>query len=224
MVLIPGLLEQWLTTVLPSTIDRSRMERKEQVDIPFEMIREAVVNALIHRDYDIPGQKCQLVVTTETITVMSPGEPVPPITLAQMQSFTAPMKSRNPILHYVFSRMGMAEEQGFGLERSLKRAAVALGLPLPTFGIQGGYLVLTIYRSGQAAIDSLPDQVRGGLSSAELTGWEWLAGRPETTQAGYATAIGITGRTAQRHLKKFLRLGMVVRVGAGPSTSYHVKS
>ncbi len=50
MVLMPGQLEEWLSKVLPSTLDRSRMERSERVDLPFEMIREAVVNALIHRD------------------------------------------------------------------------------------------------------------------------------------------------------------------------------
>ena len=49
MVLIPGLLEEWLNMVLPSTLDRNRMERMEQVDLPFEMIREAIINALIHR-------------------------------------------------------------------------------------------------------------------------------------------------------------------------------
>jgi len=45
-----------------------------------------------------------------------------PITLEQLRSFNAPMKSRNPVLHYVFSRMGFAEEQGYGLS-SLKRLA-----------------------------------------------------------------------------------------------------
>ena len=121
LVLIPGLLEEWLQTVLPSTIDRSRMERKERVDLPFEMIREAVVNAFVHRDYNLAGQKCQLVVDAHTIKVKSPGGPIPPITLDQLNAFSAPMKSRNPQLHYVFARMGMAEEQGFGLEKSLKR-------------------------------------------------------------------------------------------------------
>lgn len=57
------------------------MERREQVDLPFEVIREAVVNALIHRDYDIAGQKCQLVVNADTITIKSPGGPISPITL-----------------------------------------------------------------------------------------------------------------------------------------------
>lgn len=83
------------------------MERREQVDLPFEVIREAVVNALIHRDYDIAGQKCQLVVNADTITIKSPGGPISPITLDQMRSFTAPMKSRNPVLHFVFARMGI---------------------------------------------------------------------------------------------------------------------
>ncbi|MCX6873595.1 MAG: hypothetical protein NTW21_07280 [Verrucomicrobia bacterium] len=122
MVLIPGQMEEWLNKVLPSTLDRSRMERREQVDLPFEMVREAVVNALIHRDYDIAGQKCQVVVNAETITIKSPGGPIPPITLEQLRSFTAPMKSRNPVLHYVFARMGMAEECGRRRERRMERA------------------------------------------------------------------------------------------------------
>lgn len=73
MVLVPGELESWLNTVLPSTLDRSRMERREKVDLPFEMVREAVVNALIHRDYAIVEQKCQLIVNADTITIKSPG-------------------------------------------------------------------------------------------------------------------------------------------------------
>ena len=90
MVLIPGQLEEWLDKTLPSTLDRSRMERREQVDLPFEMVREAVVNALIHRDYDIAWQKCQLVVNADTITIKSPGGPIAPITLEQMRSIHCP--------------------------------------------------------------------------------------------------------------------------------------
>ena len=142
------------------------MERREQVDLPFEVIREAVVNALIHRDYDIAGQKCQLVVSADTITIKSPGGPISPITLDQMRSFTAPMKSRNPVLHFVFARMGMAEEQGYGLT-SLKKHAEKLGLPLPTYSMEGDSLVLTIYRSNAAATLALGKDVMESLSKAE---------------------------------------------------------
>ena len=220
MVLIPSFVEEWLATVLPSTIDRSRMERKEQVDLPFEMIREAVVNALIHRDYNIEGQKCQLLIDSNTITVKSPGGPIPPITLAQMQSFSAPMKSRNPVLHYVFARMGMAEEQGFGLEKSLKGQAELLGLPLPTFGMEGDYLVLNIPRNRKAALARLDEGVLRGLSKAERAGWEWLATRQSVSSAEYMEALGVPSRTALNHLKHFASLGLIRKVGSGPATRY----
>ena len=222
MVLIPALLEAWLGTVLPSTINRSRMERMEQVDLPFDMVREAVVNALIHRDYDISGQKCQLVVNADTITVKSPGGPIPPISLEQLQSFTAPMKSRNPALHYVFARMGMAEEQGFGLKKSLKDQAEKLGLPLPGFAMEGDYLVLTIYRNRKAAVATLPEEVKKRLSQAELAGWEWLARQQTVTSGDYAAAMSVPARTAQNHLKRFAELGLLRRHGSARSTRYDV--
>jgi len=222
LVLIPGLLEEWLHTVLPSTVDRSRMERKERVDLPFEMIREAVVNALVHRDYDLAGEKCQLVVDAETIRVKSPGGPIPPITIDQLNAFSAPMKSRNPQLHYVFARMGMAEEQGFGLAKTLKRDAEERGLPLPGFVMEGDYLVLTIFRSVAAATSSLSPAVREQLTKAELAGWEWFSTKNRVTTAEYEEAVGIPNRTAKNHINKLVKLGLLRRRGAGPSTFYEV--
>lgn len=221
MVLIPGQLEEWLNKTLPSTLDRSRMERREQVDLPFEMIREAVVNALIHRDYDIAGQKSQLVVNADTITIKSPGGPIAPITLEQMRSFTAPMKSRNPVLHYVFARMGMAEEQGFGLA-SLKKQAEDMGLPLPSYSMEGDSLVLTIYRSKAGAVAGLGPEILESLSKAERTGWEWLATKEKTTSTEYATAMRVPNRTALNHLKRFTGLRLLQKTGSGPATVYQV--
>ena len=223
MVLIPGELETWLNKILPSTLDRSRMERREQVDLPFEMIREAVVNALIHRDYDIAGQKCQLVVNTNTITIKSPGGPIEPITLEQMRSFSAPMKSRNPTLHYVFARMGLAEEQGFGLT-SLKKHAEKLGLPLPSYSMEGDSLVLTIYRSKAGAVAGLRPEVRANLNADELKGWEFLTSKSSVTRKEYAEQLGFDDRKAQRHLKRFVELGLLQKVGASSSTEYEVRN
>lgn len=105
-VLAPEQALQWLRDKLPDPIERSAARRRQANESLFELVREGVVNALVHRDYAIEGAKCQLVVTPDTITVKSPGKPVEPITLEQMQSFDAPMLSRNPVLHYVFARNG----------------------------------------------------------------------------------------------------------------------
>lgn len=219
MVLIPGELEDWLNKVLPSTLDRSRMERHEQVELPFEMIREAVVNALIHRDYDITGLKCQLVVNADTITIKSPGGPIPPITLEQIQSFTAPMKSRNPVLHYVFARMGMAEEQGYGLT-SLKEHAEKLGLPLPSYSMEGDSLVLTIYRSKAGVIARLHPEVSERLNDDEKASWEFISERQSVGSPELMQKMGFDERKAQRVLKKLLEAGLLRRIGRGPSTRY----
>jgi ATP-dependent DNA helicase RecG len=222
MVLIPNQLQEWLHNILPNTLDRNQMERREYVDIPFEVIREAVVNALIHRDYNLTGQKCHLHISADTIVVKSPGGPVEPITLEQIRSFSAPLKSRNPILHYVFARLGMAEEQGFGLG-SLKKYAEKHGLPLPSFSIDdGGYLVLTIYRTKFAAVSTLKPDILESLSKAERQGWGWLATQETTTSSKYADLMSIPARTSQTQLKHFTDLGLLEKQGSGPATVYRV--
>jgi len=221
LVLIPDLVEEWLRNKLPSVISRGQMRREDVPALPFTMVREAVVNALIHRDYDIEGAKCQLIVDEHTVVVMSPGPPPPPITVEQLQSFNAPMLSRNPGLHYVFARMELAEERGLGI-KSLKAQAEQAGLPLPKYAFNNPYLVLTLYRSPTGAVRAVWEETLQSLSTAEKTGWEWLTTRDVVTSTEYAEAMGIPGRTALNHLKHLTELGLLRRIGGGPSTRYEV--
>ena len=123
---------QWLRGRLPDPIDRSEARRRKSNDAFFVLVREGLVNALVHRDYDISGAKCQLMAGSDVVTIKSPGRPPSPITLQQMQSFRAPMLSRNPIVHYVFAQMELAEERGLGM-KSMKDNAEKADLPLPTY-------------------------------------------------------------------------------------------
>lgn len=116
----------------------------------------------------------------------------------------------------------MAEEQGFGLEKSLKREAKKLGLPLPNFSMEGDYLVVTIYRNKNAAVTTLPEEVRNYLSSAELVGWKWLARQQTVTSSEYTKAMSVPKRTALNHLKHFVELGLVRKQGSARSTRYEV--
>jgi ATP-dependent DNA helicase RecG len=221
LVLIPGQIEKWLRDKLPNVISRSQMQRQTTPIFHFELVREAVVNALVHRDYDIAGGKCQIVITEDTITVKSPGAPLSPITLEQLRSFNAPMLSRNPQLHYVFSRMELAEERGFGL-KSLQTRSAELGLPLPTYSFEDPYLVLTLYLNSESAVRVLAPEVLKSLNGDEQAGWEYLASMTSTTMASYAEFMGFDSRKAQRHLKRFVELGLLRRVGSGRFTKYQV--
>lgn len=221
LVLVPGQIESWLKDKLPNTIDRSRMQRHQSSEIPFEMIREAIVNAVVHRDYDLQGAKCQLIVTGNAIEVRSPGLPVDPITVEQLQSFNAPMLSRNPMLHYVFARMEMAEERGLGL-KSLKSHATELGLPLPKYVWEYPYLSLTIYRSPTSAVEALEADIRRLLNADEQKAWQFITTRESVMRRELMENMAFDERKAQRILKKLINAKLLRRVGSGRTTSYEV--
>jgi ATP-dependent DNA helicase RecG len=219
LISIPESAIDWLSGKLPNIIDRSTAVRSERPAFPPELIREALVNALIHRDYNITGAKCQLLVNEHTITIKSPGGPLPPITLDQMKSFNAPMLSRNPKLHYIFRQMGLAEEAGLGL-KTFRATAEKYDLPLPKYTFEDPYLVLTLFRTKESAAETLSPSILESLNNDERAGWEFLTSRISTTQKEYAQHMGFEHRKAQRHLKKFIDLGLITRRGAGPSTEY----
>jgi ATP-dependent DNA helicase RecG len=221
MVLIPGFAERWLSNKLPNVIDRSSMRRKEVPPVPFEMVREAIVNALIHRDYDIRQAKCQLIVTSDTIAVKSPGGPLPPITLEQLQAFSAPMLSRNPELHYVFARMELAEERGLGI-KSLKNRAEQVGLPLPSYDWTDPYVVLTLYRTPESAMRTLAKDVVEKLNADEKSAWQFVVRKEVVTSGELIEQLRVDERKAQRILKKMVEVGILRRDGKGPATRYKI--
>ena len=212
---------QWLKDKLPNPIVRTQAKRREKDETLYELLREGIVNALVHRDYGIEGAKCQVIAYPDKIVVMSPGLPVEPITVEQLQAFDAPMLSRNPVLHFVFAKMKLAEERGLGL-KSMRSRASAAGLPLPSYSYEAPYVVLTLYREAKAVIPESRADILAQLSDAEVAGWEWLATRDRVTTAEYQEAMEVPNRTARNHLKKLTELGLLKMVGAARATRYEV--
>ena len=70
---------------MPASIDRSKFKAQQVSSFPIEVIREAIINAIAHRDYAKDGGKVQLDIFNDKIVVKSPGEPVPPITIEAMR-------------------------------------------------------------------------------------------------------------------------------------------
>jgi ATP-dependent DNA helicase RecG len=223
MVLLPKQIEEWIGVVLKQTVSRGTMERSLHTDVPFDVIREAIVNALVHRDYDIKNAKIQLQISDDLIVIKSPGMPLSPITLEQMNNFSAPTLSRNPVLHYVFSQMDFAEERGLGME-TWRSLSAKYGLPAPRFSIEDPYLVLTIYRNAEAIVARVPSETLKQLSESERDGWKMIADRRNLVSAAeYAKLKDISQKTAQRHLEKFIALELVESQGAGRNIKYRIK-
>jgi ATP-dependent DNA helicase RecG len=209
----------WLKDKLPNPITRTSAKRKDVRETFYELLREGIVNALVHRDYSIKGAKCQLVASASKVVVMSPGAPVEPITMRQLESFDAPMLSRNPVMHFVFGKMKLAEERGLGL-KSMRSLASAAGLPVPLYSYKAPYVVLTLYPDVASATSGIDDKVLAKLTDAERAGWAWLVTRASATSAEYQEAMEVPERTARNHLKKLTELGLLRVTGSARSTRY----
>ncbi|MCX5743555.1 MAG: putative DNA binding domain-containing protein [Proteobacteria bacterium] len=95
-------------------------ERKDRAAVPDTVIREALVNALTHRDYRVPSA-IQVIRYADRLEIRNPGHSlVSRDQLGQPGSFP-----RNPRIADVFREMGLAENKGTGIEamrRAMKRA------------------------------------------------------------------------------------------------------
>lgn len=210
----------WLKDKLPNPIRRTTAKRQEVRGTFYELLREGIVNALVHRDYGIKGAKCQLVASAGKVVVMSPGSPVEPITMSQLAAFDAPMLSRNPVVHFVFGKLKLAEERGLGL-KSMRSLASAAGLPLPSYTYKAPYVVFTLYPDVISAVSDTADKRLEQLNEAERAGWGWLITRENATSAEYQSAMDVPERTARNHLKKLTALGLLRVTGSARATRYH---
>ena len=221
-VLAPGEVLEWLKNKLPKPDSRSSAVRENKDEPFFQLVREGVVNAIVHRDYSVSGAKIQVSANAESVTIKSPGLPVEPITVEQLKNLEAPMRSRNPTLHYIFNRMRLAEERGLGL-KSMKVTAQKAGLARPEFSWEDPYLMLRLYRSGASIEDRLPRETREQLNESELAGYQWLATQDWVSRPDYEESQKLEARAAGLHLKKFFDLGIVERQGKGRATKHRAK-
>ena len=129
------------------------------------------------------------------------------------------MLSRNPILHYFFAKMKLAEERGLGL-KSMKRIAQDASLPLPRFSWEEPYLVLTLHRVPKGIEDTLDARMLDQLGKSERQGLRWLPTKELVSAAEYSEAKGLEKRAGSLHLKRLVELGLAEKVGAARSTKY----
>lgn len=219
LVLLPDQIEDWLKKVLPLSKDTSGFKRIDVPDFPIEVLREAIVNALVHRDYEIEGAKCEIKIDGNKITVTSPGKPLPAITLEELNTFEAPSLSRNPIITYAFSLMDYVEEKGFGM-KTFKSLNQEYGLPIPKYTFKEPFLSLTFPRNAEAVKEVIGKGSIDNLSEVELENFEIFRGKRPVSKSDFVGFSGLAARTAERYLKEWTDNGLLHKIGSGRSTKY----
>lgn len=96
------------------------MERKELEDYPITARREAIVNALIHRDYQILGAEIHIDMFDDRLEITSPGGMFDGSLIQNLEIHNIPSMRRNIVIADVFSRLHYMDRRGSGLSRILE--------------------------------------------------------------------------------------------------------
>lgn len=114
----------------------ARVEGWKRIDIPeysLEVLREAIINAVVHRDYSKRGESIRVFYYPDRVEVHSPGLLLPGITVEQMERGEVESKLRNPILANLLRDIpGYMERIGSGIKFMLDETK-RMGLPGPRF-------------------------------------------------------------------------------------------
>ena len=230
------LVDQAVDFVL-SKINRAIGTRAESVqaprtyEIPPEVVIEAIVNAVAHRDYTNNGS-VQVMLFADRLEVWNPGRLAPPLTLEKLR-VAHPSVPGNPLLAECLYLAEYIERMGTGTLDMIRRC-VGAGLPEPEFTSDGDF-VTTIRRpspgrhvTGEAEPGEKPhegwpeprekpgEKGRGYQAAREKTGEKLLtliSREPEITTATLADRVGITRKGIEWQIRALKRAGRLERVG-----------
>jgi len=126
---------------LSSVVRLVGLTRQETTEYPLEAVREILVNAVAHRDYNLQGDNIHLNIFADRIEVQSPGGLPGPVTLDNLLDARF---SRNAVLVQVLSDLGFVERLGYGLDRVVK-VMQQQNLRPPRFEEVAGTFRVTLY-------------------------------------------------------------------------------
>lgn len=203
-------------------LDRVRLD-----EYPVDGLREALVNAVAHRQYEDAGRKIILEVFADRVNILSPGLPPAPLTLASLRKGKYRPCSRNPVLAQCLSSFHRIEERGSGFRR-MHDQMLDHGLEPPVIGADTGYFQITFPGPGEN-IERIrvPEKrlrvtpaVEAQLNERQRTAMEEVLKSGFVSSGWLVKKLGITYDTANRDLKGLAELKLLMRQGHGRAARY----
>lgn len=155
---LPDMLEGALAFVrtnmrVATKIDPQTGKRTDLSQYPMDAVREAILNALVHRDYSFhtEGMPVQLVMYTNRIEITNPGGLYGRLTIDQLGN--AQPDTRNPVLVTAMETLGQTENRYSGIP-TIRHAMESRGLPAPVFQDSRSEFSVTLY-NGADPVDIL---------------------------------------------------------------------
>ncbi len=222
--------EAFVHSNLKSVVRLVGLTHQEAPEYPLEAVRELLVNAVAHRDYNLQGDNIHLFIFADRLEVQSPGGLPGPVTLNNLLDARF---ARNAVITQVLSDLGFVERLGYGLDRVIESLQKSR-LPAPRFEEASGSFRVTLQNhvdevhlsqggSYQSAVDlSLYQNLN--LNPRQQLALNYLAHYSRITSHQYQELCpDVHTETLRRDLVDLISQGILLKIGDKRATYYILK-
>lgn len=187
------------------------MRREEILDIPEVALREAVINAICHRDYFEKGAQVMIEIFDDRVVISNPGGLPKGL---NRKKFGKVSMARNPVIASLLQRSDYIEKMGTGITRMRNAMSIAK-LPDPEFEMDGFFIVslkresyLNIYNVGENVGDDIMK-----LSPLQLKIIKLIKETPKLSAIKIAEKLNVNSRTIERNIRQLKELNIIEKLG-----------
>jgi ATP-dependent DNA helicase RecG len=200
------------------------LKRKEALEYPVDAIRELLVNAVAHRDYNQQGDSIHLHIFSDRLEVRSPGGLPGPVNLDNLLEARF---SRNPVISQVLSDLGFVERLGYGLNRVVTILRQQ-GQPDPRFEEFGGSFRVTLYPKPESKLEGRVSDFSKiqdlDLNPRQELAINYLSSHRRITNRAYQELCPqVSSETIRRDLADMVSKGVLLKIGDKRATYYILK-
>lgn len=199
------------------------LEREERLEYPLEAVREAIVNAVAHRDYSIKGDEIRIFMFADRIEFYSPGRLPGHVTV---KNIVEERFSRNEAIVQVLADMGFIERLGYGIDRMIWLMEDE-GLPPPVFREMANGFKVSLYGHGERLTSEEVDASRWALlhlNKRQERALEYLTEHKRITNREYHELFPeVSAETIRRDLADLVKKDLLLKIGRKRATYYILK-
>lgn len=199
------------------------MAREETTEYPPAVVREAIVNAIAHRDYSIRGEGIRLLMFSDRLEVYSPGRLPGHVTIENIKD---ERYSRNEAIVAVLTDLGYIERLGYGIDRMIGAMQEA-GLPAPEFEESAAGFRVILRSSGEELVSAHPQQQRwhhAFLNERQESALAFVQEHGRITNSDLqALTPDVHPETIRRDLADLVDKNLLIRIGSKRATYYILK-
>lgn len=193
------------------------LERQEITEYPAFAVREALVNAVCHRDYRLKGRRIEIRMYSDRLEVISPGGLPGFITI---DNIVEEHFSRNPRLVNGLFQWGYIEELGLGIDRMIEDM-VSAGHPPPKFKAQPYAFTVTLYNARERKATPKWENV---MNERQARALNFIRDNGRITSRDYQQLCpDVSPETLRLDLQDLVNRGVLLRIGAKKGTYYVLK-